>query len=450
MKVATDILYWLTFRKKPIERDRWLFGHNGFGMIKFATFIATAVPLLIWLLTFWVPYLDVLLLGNYDTGGGHNSLWAIISQYTDPGNLPAAQDGWGTILALVCATAGILCLSGFAVSSFISFINRVTERWKLGLLRYDYKFEKYVVIIGCNEQTANIVKLSLKRDDVDYVLIQTRQAVDKMRMKLDLGLDREEESKLVFYYAERTSQEDVEALRLEKAVEVYILGEDMDADDEKDHDAYNIDCLELISKYMGDKQKKELRENIYQLKGKLKCHVNFENQSTFTAFKATHIYRRLDKDLDFLPFNIHEIWAKKILVDNYAIYPKGEKGTLKIQRYLPIDGKEGINYESDKRVHVVVVGMNQMGTAFGMQAALLAHYPNFLRDNKLRTTITFIDDNAKLEGDYLRGRFASLFDLCRHRTVICEKSRLVYNKDDVDDGYIDPMVKGGRYYPNSG
>ena len=156
------------------------------------------------------------------------------------------------------------------------------------MLRYDYKFEKYVVIIGCNEQTANIVKLSLKRDDVDYVLIQTRQAVDKMRMKLNLGLDREEENKLVFYYAERTSQEDIEALRLEKAVEVYILGEDMDADNEKDHDAYNIDCLELISKYMGEKQTKYLRENKYQLKGKLKCHVNFENQSTFTG-RPTYI-----------------------------------------------------------------------------------------------------------------------------------------------------------------
>lgn len=445
IKVATEIFYWLTWKKKPIERDRWLFGHNGFGMIKFATFIAAIVPLIIWLLTFRVPNLENKLLGNYDTSANHHPFWAILSQYTDPGNLPAAQDGWGTVLALICATAGIICLSGFAVSSFISFINRVTERWKLGLLRYDYKFEKYVVIIGCNEQTANIVRLSLKRDDVDYVLIQTRQAVDKMRMKLDLGLDQEEESRLVFYYAERTSQEDVESLRLEKAVEVYILGEDMDADDEKDHDAYNIDCLELISKYMSDKQTKDLRVNKYQLKGKLKCHVNFENQSTFTAFKATHIYRRLDKDLDFLPFNIHEIWAKKILVDNYAIYPKGEKGLLNVQRYLPIDGIEGINYDSDKRVHVVIVGMNQMGTAFGIQTALLAHYPNFLRDKKLRTTITFIDDNAKLEGDYLKGRFASLFDLCRHRTIICEKSKLEYNKEDSDGGYIDPMVKGGRY-----
>ena len=137
MKVATKILFRLTGKKRPIERDRWLFGHNGFGMIKFATLIATIVPLFIWILTIWVPCLDDLLLGNYDTGGEHYSLWAIISQYTDPGNLPAAQDGWGAVLALICATAGILCLSGFAVSSFISFINRVTERWKLGLLRYD-------------------------------------------------------------------------------------------------------------------------------------------------------------------------------------------------------------------------------------------------------------------------------------------------------------------------
>lgn len=64
-----------------------------------------------------------------------------------------------------------------------------------GLLRYNYKFDNYVVIIGCDEQTANIVKLSLKRQDVDYVLIQTRQDVEAMRMKLDLSLDREEEKR---------------------------------------------------------------------------------------------------------------------------------------------------------------------------------------------------------------------------------------------------------------
>lgn len=428
---------------KPVEKDRWMYGNKPFKMVLLISAFVCCFALSLCLLGELFESDNIVHWSNKEIILEH--WWAVISQFTDPGNLPSAN-GKGRIIAFISAVSGIVCLSGLLVSSVVNYLSRRSQKWKQGMIDYNRCFKDYVVIIGCNEQTANIVKLSLKRKDVKYVLIQTRQDVEKMRMKLDLGLNREEENKLVFYYAERTSQEDIETLRLEKAVEVYILGEDMDTDNEKDHDAYNIDCLELISTYMSNKKIKELRKNKYQLEGKLKCHVNFENQSTFTAFKATHIYRRLDKDLDFLPFNIHEIWAKKILVDNYAIYPKGESGILKIQRYLPIDGKEGINYDSDKRVHVVVVGMNQMGTAFGMQAALLAHYPNFLRDNKLRTTITFIDENAKLEGDYLKGRYASLFDLCRHRTVICEKSKLVYNKDAVDDGFIDPMAKGGRYH----
>lgn len=442
--IGTIGLFFFAYKwiSKPVEKDRWMYGNKPFKMVLLISAFVCCFALFLCLIGELFESDNIVHWSNKGTTVVEH-WWAVISQFTDPGNLPSAYEK-GRIIAFISAVSGIVCLSGLLVSSIVNYLSRRSLKWRQGMIHYNRCFKDYVVIIGCNEQTANIVKLSLKRKDVKYVLIQTRQDVEKMRMRLDLDLDKSEENRLVFYFAERTSREDIEALHLEKAKEIYILGEDVHVDNEEDHDAYNIDCLELISKYMGDKQTKDLREKKHQLKGKLKCHVNFENQSTFTAFKATHIYRRLDKDIDFLPFNIHEIWAKKILVDNYAIYPKGEKGTLKIQRYLPIDGKEGINYDSDKRVHVVVVGMNQMGTAFGMQAALLAHYPNFLRDNKLRTTITFIDDNAKLEGDYLKGRFASLFDLCRHRTV--EKSRLVYNKDDVDDGYTDPMVKGGRYH----
>ena len=458
--------------RKPVERDRWLFGHTGLGMIIFAILVATIVPSIIWgvaCLIHGSKNVPNILLGNYDLDNNqitgriiendsivakavedtvvhHNSFWAVLSQYTDPGNMPAAVDGEGTTLALICAALGIFCLSGFAVSSFISFINRVTERWKKGLLRYDWMFNNYVVIIGCNEQTANIVKLSLKHTDVDYVLIQTRQDVEKMRMRLDLSLDRKEEEKIVFYYAERTSIEDIESLHLEKAKEIYILGEDATAENEEDHDAYNIDCLENISKYMSKDDVKIYRKEKLNNENKIKCHVNFEYQSTFTAFKATHIYRRLDKDIEFIPFNIHELWSKKVLVDNFAIYPDGEKGKVKVQRYLPIDGNNGINYDSEKTVHIVIVGMNQMGTAFGMQTALLAHYPNFIRDKKLRTTITFIDDNAKAEGDYLRGRFASLFDLCRYKYVVCQKDDMQNEGNHIEDvPFTDPMDKGGRY-----
>lgn len=451
-RAGTMLLSALTF-SKPIQRDRRLFGNNGGGMVMFAIWIAILIPLIIWgVMTLVNPKTSVseLLLTNYDTDISelqgeisdgvmtlkakedkphHENLWAILTQYTDPGNLPSAKNGdGGYLLALICALAGVFCLSGLAVSSLISFINRTNDRWKQGLLRYDWCFKNYVVIIGCNKQTANLVKLSLTRKDVDYVLIVTRQNVQEMRMKLDLDLDKDEEKKLVFYYAERTSREDIEDLHLEKALDIFILGEDVDYDNEEDHDVFNISCLENISEYLKSaREKKEF--------DKKRIHVNLEYQSTFTAFKYTHIYRSLDKSVEFLPYNIHEIWAKKILVDNFAVVPIGKKGEVQVQNYLPIDSPEGIKADDNKTVHLVIVGMNQMGTALGVQTALLAHFPNAHRDRNLRTTITFIDDQAVKEGEYLRGRFSTLFDLCRYRIIDASKNE--FEKD-----WIDPMEDG--------
>lgn len=449
---------------KPVKRDRWLFGTNGSGMVIFAIIVAVLAPFLIWG-GCWIAQntfkknlkINEVLLTNYDTDvtelrgtirndsitlnadsipATHTEFWSILSQYTDPGNLPSAKIGnkdngyEGYILALICALAGVFCLSGLAVSSFISFINRTTERWKQGLIRYDFLFNKYVVIIGCNRQTANLVKLALTRPGVKYVLIMTRQNVEQMRMRLDLDLDRDEEERVVFYYAERTSREDIAALHIERALDIFILGEDVDFDNEEDHDEFNISCLENISEYL-----KELKH--IKLKDKKRVHVNLEYQSTFTAFKYTHIYRSLDKNVEFIPFNIHEIWAKKVLVDNFAVVPIGKKGEVKLQNYLPIDSPNGIKADDDKTVHLVIVGMNQMGTAMGVQAALLAHFPNAHRDRNLRTTITFIDDQAIKEGEFLRGRFATMFDLCRYRVI-------EVGKDTFDKDWINPL-DSGRY-----
>lgn len=459
----------LTIVNKPIERDRWLFGGSGSGMIILAIVIATIVPLVIWgvmeVQHYLEPSSDInkILLENYDTDVSslsgslkadstitieanqhrvqHEHWWSVLSQYTDPGNLPAAQKGKGYFWALICAIAGIFCLSGFAVSSLVSFITRVSERWKKGLLHYNSFFSDYVVIIGVNEQTATIIKKCLKEPGVKYVLIQTRKDVEKERAKLELKLEKAEEGKIVFYFGDRALNEDVLTLHLEKAKEVYILGEDMRYENEEDHDAYNVSCLEHIARYMYDNKRTKDRNK------KLKCHVNFEYQSTFMAFKFTHLYRGLNETIEFLPFNVHEIWAKKILVDTYAVVPSGKNAEKKVFDYLPLDTikvavgdekAEYIQFDSEETVHLVVVGMNQMGVALAMQAALLMHLPNFHRDNKLRTTITFIDNAAIKEGEFLRGRYDALFSLCRYREVIVGKDE--FGKVE----WKNPM-KNGRY-----
>ena len=225
------------------------------------------------------------------------------------------------------------------------------------------------MIIGNNEQAAAIIKKSLK-SGADYILLQTRKNVERERAKLELKLDREDEERVVFYFGERTSNEDIGDLKLEKAREVYILGEDMHSENEEDHDSFNMSCLELISQYCSNISKNTHKNWIGE---KLKCHVDFEYQSTYTIFKSTHIYKRLNENLEFIPFNVHEIWAKKVLIDNYAIIPGGRADESKVQRYFPIDsykvndGYQGIGINSDKSVHLFIIGEGEDQKALANQ-----------------------------------------------------------------------------------
>lgn len=437
------IIMGLFYFTKPVEKNNFLYGKHPLFMVLAFAVLVTCIILTICGISEFFFHDSPSKIVNWDSDSNikHDSWWSVLSQFTDPGNLPSAN-GAGRIVALISALAGIVFISGFLVSSIVNYLSRRSENWRKGMIHYNSKFfNNYVVIIGVNELTAAIVKKSLKRDDVGYVLIQTRQDVEKMRARLDLDLNSKEEDKVVFYYAERTSHEDIKILKLDKAVEIYVLGENIHFENEEDHDAFNITCLENISVYF--KEKKIISEF------KKKCHVNFEYQSTFTAFKSTHIYAILDKNVEFIPFNVHEIWAKKVLVDNFALVPVGKKGEIKVQNYLPIDccvEKDiknytkkfiGITKDSDKTVHLVIMGMNQMGTALGLQAALLAHFPNAQRNPELRTTITFIDNNARVEEEFFRGRFATMFELCRYRSI-------KVGIDDFSKEWTDPMTNG-RY-----
>lgn len=445
------------FLYKPIRRDRLMFGRSrrdrygwGMGMYAFITvviilFYICAVGLIVLQAR---PYDQVYHSGNLTL----RIIWGIMSQFADPGNMPQAV-GWGKLVAMMSAFAGILCLSGFVITSLVSMITRRTQYWQRGLIRYERDFKDYVVIIGLNEQTATIVKKSLKHNDVDYVLVQTRRSVEEQRAKLELKLDRADEERVVFYFGERTVYEDICDLRLENAREVYILGEDMESENEQDHDSYNMKCLELISQYC-----KELSDNNTDMQpswwgDKLKCHVELEYQSTYTIFKATHIYKRLNQNVEFIPFNVYEIWAKKVLVDNYAVLPGKKNDEHQVQRYLPIDSYrdsatheiKGITIDSDKSVHLIVVGMNQMGIALAMQAALLVHLPNY-HSKGVRTTITFIDEHATLESEYLMGHYEALFALCRHRTINANSPDPIKKWEDENLSVVDPMASAnGRY-----
>lgn len=314
-------------------------------------------------------------------------MWTVFYYFTDPGNQHMASTHAGQMWAMIIALLGTTLMSGLLISYFTNLFERRGEDYLNGHCRYSYKssFGKFIVIIGGHEMTIGLCKeLFNEISDLNYIFIHTSNNVERLRSKLRSTLG-ENESRVVVYYGDRSVEAELDALYYNHAERIYILGED---GQEPFHDAKNMKCVSYLSKHVSKE---------------LPCYVLFEYQTSFAAFQASNQRASEENDkLIFIPFNFHETWAQKVLTGEYD------------GQYLPLDGA-GIKYESNETVHVVIVGMSRMGVAMGVEAAHVAHYPNFIRDKRLRTRITFIDSNMSEEHEYFISRFKSLFDISRWR-----------------------------------
>lgn len=332
-------------------------------------------------------------------------IWGIYYHFMDAGNqhmtTTKSGRGWAALISIL----GVFLLNGLLVSSIVGWVDSRKERWLKGEVRYKnfLKRKKHYIIIGGNDMVPGVVSEIFKSAVDEYVLIQTSRDVESFRRELFSNLSEGEQKKVIIYYGNRNSKEDIEALILETAEEVYVLGEEARTDDlESYHDTMNMKCLRMISdaissvsKFMKDSSGDH----------RLVCRVLFEYQTSFNLFQVTDI----DGDkIRFLPFNYYEMWAQKVLICQHLTKDKSA------YEYLPLEGVEGIRSEDDQYVHLVIVGMSRMGIAMALEAAHLAHYPNY-ETKKKRTKITFIDKNADEEKDFFMGRFKALFSLSHWR-----------------------------------
>lgn len=325
--------------------------------------------------------------------------WTVYYHFIDPGNqhMTTSQSGrgWSALIAIL----GVFLLNGLLVSSIIGWIDSRKEKWLKGEVKYPcfLRRKKHYVIIGGNDVVTGIVKQLISKNK--YILIQTSRDVESFRRELFSNLTAEQQKLIIIYYGNRTSKEDVEKLYIEKAEEVYIIGEDIRTDDiESYHDTINMKCLRMISDNI---QNVERYNN-----NPLVCRVMFEYQTSFNILQVTDID---GKKIDFKPFNYYETWAQNVLICQ-------ELDKKENCKYLPLEGFDGIQVGQDKFVHFIVVGMSRMGLAMAIEAAHLAHYPNFCT-NKRRTRITFIDASMEQEKHFFMSRFKEMFSLACYRDV---------------------------------
>lgn len=378
----------------------------------------------------------------------HHILWDVYYHFVDPGNQHDTTTK-GKIYTGILAVLGIFLFNGLLVTTIIGWVDQRKDKWLRGRIRYKLRHlpkGNYAVVIGANEITASVIKNLLKPklttptpecvsdNENQYVILQTSSDVEKVRDVLSSHLTKQELAKVIIYNALRDSALEIALLHLECASEIYILGENTTIDGgETYHDAMNMRCLNLIAEYLDNKGFSKNKNNAYKRKV---CRVMFDYQTTYSVFQFSDVSAKVKDTLIFIPFNRYESWARKVLVDCVA------EDHGKSIEYMPLDGFEGIKYDDDKRVHLVIVGMSKMGVAMGVQALLQLHFPNYIRDKALKSRITFIDTNADKEMLFFTGRYATLFELARHRYMNaneCDRTEV-----NSDYGWIDPMQQ-----PNS-
>lgn len=147
---------------------------------------------------------------------------------------------------------------------------------------------------------------------------------------------------------------------------------------------------------------------------RLTCHLLLQKTETLQILQTCDLCADVREKLDVYPFSLEEIWSRSIVLD-----------------YEPI------TIHSDKHVHLVIFGMGEVAETVAIQAAHIAHYPNYVRNHSLRTRITMISEDAETLSEGFIKRYQHLFDNSFYRIVKPseEKAVKVFHK---------PMYEGLR------
>ena len=136
------------------------------------------------------------------------------------------------------------------------------------------------------------------------------------------------------------------------------------------------------------------------------CHLLLHNKVTLWLFQSIDVFKEIHKKFELYAFSMADQWAKNVFCNldcENSFYPHLDR--------------DGIDAQSNKTVHLVIAGFSALGESLALHAALIAHYPNFVRNHALRTRITIIDKDILTRKDAFIQRYNSLFDHSYYRSI---------------------------------
>ena len=307
-------------------------------------------------------------------------------------------------LSIAAFAIGTILFSGFLVALITNSLRTLGDRYTDGTLR-KYAWKNHALFLGYDDMMIGTLKEACK--NYTKVVVAVPSEARQMRSML-WNLLPHFTKKIDVVQCNRTSKEDLtdKACVLQSA-RIFIIGHS----EEPTHDATNMKSLAAIAAMWHQKETHDKGAEVPVPQ----IMVYLRNQSTFSliqqqGFHAGNLWgliekadvtkevansrqRFMDKYCEF--FNFYRSRAIELLSENDGLKPDwhSEKKNLSVKEY------------ADKKVHLVVIGMTEMGTAIVREVLKLAHPSG--EGTKYR--ITMVDDRAYEEMHYFIGRTKELF-----------------------------------------
>lgn len=324
----------------------------------------------------------------------------VIGLMMNPG--VGTDDGMLSVFAIITSVVGLVVFGGMLISVMSNVLERRIESYQKG--ETTYALRDHVVVLGFNRSMPSLLEHIVEKHPGCYILLMCDRPVEEISDWLYAKVDGNVEEPLVLLNGSRTAADDIARLSLCNGVrEIFVIGEE----NEPDHDAANMRCAELIAEAMLPLPEAALAD-------KVPCHVQIDSQLMFGILQKVGLKASVTRNLNVLPFSFHDIWAQNVL----ATCPDDAKTDDAAEPlYRPFDG-DGITADSPRHVHLIIVGMTEMGRALATNAAHVLHFPNYREgDQTCASRITFIDPAAGYLGRAFRTFYEALFGVARWRTA---------------------------------
>lgn len=314
------------------------------------------------------------------------------------------------LMMIALGLIGFIIFTGGLIAVCSNMIERRVELVQKGLVHY--KHRNHYLIIGNGDAVNGLIEsihngsvwrlvqgVSGERDSYngEDIVIVPNGDVEAERERIFAKIQFEASSRkhmrrIYFYYNGMETREQIAKLYPERAQAIFIVG---DKTGGAGRDVRNLSCMGELARMID--------LSSYPRERPVPVFVEIDRPETFSILqKVDRIPFKSSEKVFLHPFSVHENCARKL----WGLYGSSPCGKRYNVSFRPLDYVP-ITADSEKFVHLVIVGLGEAGTSLLLEALRVCHYANFETKNR-KTRITIVDRDFEAKRDSFFAQFPNL------------------------------------------